>query len=150
VGKSLLGVTTVTCISPGFYIYCTRTLIHETCRSSLSPSPTILLSSPQFLTSRLMSHTHPTSTSSIFQPIFDSALKAYEKRTKNDLLTHQLVNRLEPCDSASSILTVIRELVQELNRSQRSSQKWLDSTVNVLLAFSATLGESVGSVCFRT
>jgi hypothetical protein len=98
----------------------------------------------------LMSHTHHTSTSPNFQLVFDNALKAYGKCTKNDLLTHQLANRLEPCDSASSILTVLQELVQELNESQRSNAKWLDPTVNVLLAFSKTLGEGVGSVCFRT
>jgi hypothetical protein len=28
--------------------------------------------------------------------------------------------------------------------------RWLDPIVNVLFAFSATFGEAVGSVCFRT
>jgi hypothetical protein len=131
---------------------CTQTGITptlEACRSSLSPLPAILLSS---LNSSLplMSHTHPTSTSSNFKLIFDNALKAYKKRTKNDLLTHPLADRLEACDSASSILTVLKEQVQELNQSQRSSEKWLVPTVNVLYAFSETLGEGVGSVCFRT
>ena len=121
----------------------------EACRSSLSPSPTILLSSPQFPLS-LMSHTHPTSTPSHFRLIFDNALKAYKKRTKNDLLTHPLAERLEGCDSASSMLAVLQEQVQELNQSQHRNTKWLDPTVNVLLAFSETLGEGVGSVCFRT
>ena len=97
-----------------------------------------------------MSHTHPTTTSSDFQPIFNKALKAYEKRTKNDLLTQPLVDRLKPCNSASSILTVLQEQLQELNESQNSNVKWLDPTVNVLCAFSETLGEGVGSVCFRT
>jgi len=115
-------------------------------RSSLSPSPTILLSSSQSLTSSLMSHTHPTSTSSNFQLILDNALKAYKKRTKKDLLKHPLADRLQACNSPSSILTVLQEQVQELNQSQRSNQKWLDPTVNVLLAFSETLGEGAGSV----
>ncbi|KAF8494392.1 hypothetical protein F5888DRAFT_655820 [Russula emetica] len=93
-----------------------------------------------------MSHTHTTSTLSNFQLIFDNALKAYKRRTKNDLLKHPLADRLEACDSASSILTVLQEQVQELNQSQRSNEKWLDPTVNVLHAFSETLGEGVGSV----
>jgi hypothetical protein len=99
-----------------------------------------------------MSHAHRTSTPSNFLLIFDNALKAYEKRTKNDLLKHPLADRLESCDSASSILTVLQEQVQELdlNQSQRSNTKWLEPTVNVLLAFSETLGEGVGLVCFRT
>jgi hypothetical protein len=75
---------------------------------------TILPSSPHF---PIMSHTHPTSTSSNFQLIFDNALRAYKKRTKKDILTHPLADRLEACDSASGILTVLQEQVQELNES---------------------------------
>ena len=97
-----------------------------------------------------MSHTYPTSTSSNFRLIFDNALEVYKKRTKKDPLTHPLADRLETCNSASSILTVLQEQVQELNESQRSNTKWLDPTVNVLLTFSERLGEGVSSVCFRT
>ena len=96
-----------------------------------------------------MSHTHPTSTSSNFQLIFDNALKEYKKRTKNDLLTHPLADRLKACDSASSIRTVLQEQVQELNESQRSNTEWLNPTVNVLHTFSETLGEGIGSVCLN-
>ena len=117
------------------------------CRSSLSPSPTILLSS-QSLTSLLMSHTHSPSTSSNFQLIFDNALKTYKKCTKMDLFKHPLADQLQACNSPSSILAVLQKQVQELNGSQRSNTKWLDPTVNVLHTFSETLGEGVGSVCF--
>jgi hypothetical protein len=113
----------------------------------ITHGPTILFSIHH---SPLMSHTRPTSTPSNFQLILDNALKAYKKRTKKDLLTHPLADRLKACDSASSILTLLQEQVQELNESQASNTKWLDPTVNVLLAFSETLGEGVGSVCFRT
>jgi hypothetical protein len=98
----------------------------------------------------LMSHTHPTSTSSNFQLVLDNALKLYKKRTKNDLLKHPLAHRLQFCNSPASILTVLQEQVQQLNQSQRSNTKWLDPTVNVLLTFSEALGEGVGSVCFKT
>jgi hypothetical protein len=97
-----------------------------------------------------MSHTHPTSTPSTFQPIFDNALKVYKRRTKMDPLTHPLADQLKACDSASSILTVLQQHIQELNQSQRNNLKWLHPTVNVLHAFSKPLGEVVGSVCFRT
>ena len=92
-----------------------------------------------------MSHTH-----SNFQPILDNALKAYKKRTKEDLLKHPLADRLQACNSPGSIRAVLQEQVQELKQSQRSKTKWLDSTVNVLHTFSQTLGEGVGSVCLRT
>ena len=98
-----------------------------------------------------MSLAHPTPTSSSnFQLIFDNALKAYKKRTRNDLLTHPLADRFEACDSASGFLAVLQELVQELNQSQPNNTKWLDPIVNVIHAFSETLREGVGSVCFRT
>jgi len=136
------------------YIYCTCMLMKpQAYRSSLLPSPTILLSFSQFLSSPLMSHTHPTSTSSNFQLIFDSALKEYKKRTKNDLLTHPLADKLEVCNSASRILTVLQEQVQELNQSQRRNEKWtrwLDPTVKVLHGFSVTLEEHVTLVCLSS
>jgi hypothetical protein len=131
---------------------CACTFVRRTALlfSSLSPSATILLFSS---VRPLMSHTHPTSTSSNFQLILDNALKAYKKRTKKDLLKHPLADRLQACDSPSSILTVLQEQVQELDESQRSNErltKWLDPTVNVLHAFSETLGESIGLVSIRT
>jgi hypothetical protein len=98
-----------------------------------------------------MSHTRPTSTSSNnFQVVFNNALKAYERRTKKDLLAHPLAAQLQTCDSHSSILIVLQQQVQELNRSQSSDErltKWLDPTVKVLYTFSDTIGEGVSLVC---
>ena len=121
------------------------------CRSSLSPIRILLLTSSQFFTTHLMSHdfSSSTSTSSNFQLIFDNALKSYQKCTKKDLLKHPLAGRLQACDSPSSVLIVLQEQVQELNKSQRSNErltKWLDPTVKVLHAFCETLGEGVGLV----
>ena len=99
----------------------------------------------------LMSHTHPTpASSSNFQLIFDDALKAYEKRTKKDLLTHPLAPQLQRCNSPSSILDILQQQVQELNQSQRRNERWtrwLDPTVKVLHAFSETIAEGATLVC---
>jgi hypothetical protein len=101
-----------------------------------------------------MSHTQPTASSSAnFQPIFNNALKAYERRTKNDLLKHPLAAQLQACDSPSSILVLLQQQVQDLDRSQSSNDrltKWLDPTISVLYALSETLGEGVGLVCSGT
>ncbi|KAH9046718.1 hypothetical protein EDB84DRAFT_633592 [Lactarius hengduanensis] len=62
-----------------------------------------------------------------FQPIFNAALKAYEKKTKKDLLKHPL-----------------SDTVEEFDQSRRADERllrWLNPTINVLHAFSATLGE---------
>ena len=98
-----------------------------------------------------MSQTHPPATSSPkFQSIFDTALKEYQRRTKNDLLTHPLATQLQECDSPSSVRAVLQNQVEELERSQASDErltKWLDPTVNVLSALSDTIGDVVGLVC---
>jgi len=98
-----------------------------------------------------MSQTHHAGPSSHnFQLIFNNALRAYEKRTKNDLLSHPLASQLQACQSPESILAVLQQQVQELNRSQTSDErltKWLDPTVNVLYVFSETIGEGVSLVC---
>jgi hypothetical protein len=126
----------------------TRTVHHLARRSfPVTHDPTISLQLP----SPLMSHTHPTSTSSSnFQLIFDNALRAYERRTKKDIRNHPLVTQLQDCNSPGNILDVLQQQVEELNQSQRRNEKWtrwLDPTIKVLHAFSDTLGEHVTSVC---
>jgi len=99
-----------------------------------------------------MSQTHPiasSSSSSNFQSIFNAALQAYEKKTKCKLFTHPLASRLQSCDSPTAILSVLEDLIQQFDRRRRSDERlsnWLNPTVNVLYAFSATLGQGVGLV----
>ena len=92
----------------------------------------------------------PTSVSlANFQAIFHTSLKAYEKHTKQDLLAHPLVVQLHNCDSPAAIMTILQEQVQDFEQSRILDQrltKWLDPTVNVLLAFSNALGEGVSLV----
>ncbi|KAN0127655.1 hypothetical protein V8E53_014547, partial [Lactarius tabidus] len=79
-----------------------------------------------------MSQDPSTSTSSTnFDTIFSAALK------------------LKSCDSSSAIIAILRTQVQTFDETQGADErwtKWLDPTVNVLFAFSATLGNVVGVV----
>ena len=89
----------------------------------ISHQPTILFLAytNTSLPPTVMSQANPTATSSSnFQPIFNNALKEYQRRTKKDLLTHPLAAQLQACDSPSSILVLLRQQVQELDRSQRA------------------------------
>jgi len=99
-----------------------------------------------------MSHTQSAvSSSSKFSVLISSALDTYRKRTKKDLLTHPLAARLQACDTPSAILTILREQIHGLGESQSSIErwsKWLDPTVNVLFAFSATIRAGVGLVSY--
>ena len=124
--------------------------VGEACRFSLVPSPTSYYPRLNSLIP-LMSHTHPTvSSSSNFQPIFDNALRAYERRMKKDLSAHPLAVQLQDCSSPSNILDVLQQQVDKLNQSQRRNERWtrwLNPTIKVVHAFLVTLGEHVTSVC---
>jgi hypothetical protein len=109
----------------------------------------------KLLSSAFMSNSHLTSnSSSYFQLIINNALKVYEKRAKKDLLAHPLAAQLQACNSPDAILTILQQLVQRPDQPQSSDDdrwtSWLDPTVKVLYALSATLGEGVGLVSIRT
>ncbi|KAH8986717.1 hypothetical protein EDB92DRAFT_1818199 [Lactarius akahatsu] len=96
-----------------------------------------------------MSLTPITTASSNFRTIFVAALKAYEKKTKTDVLTHPLATQLQSCDSSSDVLAVLRDRVNEFDQSRSHDERlssWLNPTINVLYAFTATLGEGVGLI----
>ena len=87
--------------------------------------------------------------SSNFQTIFNAALKAYEKKTKKDLLAHPLAAQLQACKSPGDILAVLQDKVNEFDQSRSADERlsqWLNPTINVLYSFSATLGTGVGLV----
>ena len=89
-----------------------------------------------------------TSTSSTtFETIFIATLKEYKKQTKTDIASHPLATQLQSCGSASAIIAVLRNQVQTFDQgTDERWTKWLDPTVNVLLAFSATLSNDFGMV----
>jgi hypothetical protein len=97
-----------------------------------------------------MSQVPPTSAASTnFETILTAALQAYNKQTKKDIASHPLATQLRSCDSPSAIITVLRTQVQTFDQSQSADEKltkWLDPTVNVLYAFTATLSNGVGLV----
>jgi hypothetical protein len=101
-----------------------------------------------------MSHSPlATSSSAKFQLLINNALKAYEKRTRKDLLAHPLAIQLQACNSPADILTILQQQVQGLDQSRSSNDrwtKWLDPTVSVLYALSETLGEGVALVSLKT
>ena len=101
----------------------------------------------------VMSAGSSTSTSNYnFVSIFDAALKSYKRKTKKDLTSHPLLPGLQSCDSPEAILAVLRDQIPAFYQSQNGDDgltKWVSPTVNVLYAFSATIGQGVGLVCIR-
>ncbi len=97
-----------------------------------------------------MSTAPSTSTShSNFASIFNAALETYKRKTKKDLASHPLLPRLQSFNSAEAIITVLREQVPVSSQSQNGDDgltKWVAPTVNVVFAFSSTIGQGVGLV----
>jgi hypothetical protein len=97
-----------------------------------------------------MSAVPSTSTShSNFASVFNAALETYKQKTTNDLASHPLLPSLQSCDSPEAVLAVLREQIAAFTQSQNGDDrltKWVAPTVNVLCAFSSTLGQGVGLV----
>jgi hypothetical protein len=97
-----------------------------------------------------MSTEPSTSTSHLnFMSIFNAALENYRHKTKKDLASHPLLPSLQSCDSPEAILSVLRKQIPASSQSQNDDDgltKWIIPTVNVVYAFSDTLGQSVGLV----
>jgi hypothetical protein len=88
-----------------------------------------------------------------YQAIFDSALNAYKKKTGKDLTADPLLCRFKTCHSPSAILAIFQTQVLGPGQPQSSGDKWLtwlNPTINVLNAFSAAIGASVGQESLRT
>ncbi|KAF8487310.1 hypothetical protein DFH94DRAFT_841660 [Russula ochroleuca] len=91
--------------------------------------------------------TSTDTSQSNFVSIFNTALETYRRKTKKDLASHPLLPTLQSCDSPEAVLTVLREQIPAFGQSQNGDDgltKWVAPTVNVLYAFSATLGQGVG------
>lgn len=88
-----------------------------------------------------------------YQVIFDEALETYKKKTGEDLIKNPLLCSLETCHSPDAVLTLLRAQILGPGQPHSSSDKltrWLNPTVNVINAFSATISESVGTVSLAT
>ena len=86
-----------------------------------------------------------------YQSIFDSALQEYKKKTRKDLSSNPLFHKLQSCDSPDDIITTLRQQIPGFDPSAGGSSddrltRWLDPTVKVISAFSATIGSTVALV----
>ena len=94
-----------------------------------------------------------TTSSSDIERIFDAALKSYKRKTKKDLKSHDLFKQLEKCDSPEAILAKFQATHfgdPSRTGSDDRLKRWLIPTLNVLCAFSDTLGEGVSLVIIDT
>ena len=108
--------------------------------------------------STLLSLTAPSRTRTVYpyppmatpaspRVIFLDALFSYRKQTKIDISQHALLPKLQNCNTPDMIVNVLRtSKARPFFRSDEGSPPWLATTVDVLHAFSFTLGRHVGMV----
>jgi hypothetical protein len=88
-----------------------------------------------------------TTSSSNYQSIFDNAIQAYKKKTKKDLCSHPLLDKLQNCGSPDAVLNILYEQIPGFDQScgaDNKLTKWLDPTVNTLCTFSRVIGGGIG------
>jgi hypothetical protein len=79
--------------------------------------------------------------------MLDAALIKYKEKTGEDLQAIWLASELQTCESVDSVLDILRDQANALDRSgDRQLMKWIDPLVHVLYTFSGALGDGVGVV----
>ena len=100
------------------------------------------LSGPSQLASQTADH------SSNFKSMLDAALIRYKNETGEDLQAIWLASELQSCESVNSVLDILRDQANALDRSgDRKLMNWIDPLVHVLSTFSDALGDGVSLVC---
>ncbi|KAH9026881.1 hypothetical protein EDB84DRAFT_1677618 [Lactarius hengduanensis] len=106
---------------------------------------------PETVPTCLASLRHVTTPSSCIMSQNKAQSPAPSSSSKTPATTPSSSNfkALQPCDSPATILTILQEQADQFKQSRSADerlQKWRNPTINVLYAFSQTLGEGIGLV----
>ena len=83
--------------------------------------------------------------------MLDAALNKYKNTTGEDLQAIWLASELQSCESIDSVLDILRDQANALDRSgDRKLMSWIDPLVHVLSIFSDALGDGVSLVCIMS
>ena len=132
-----------------------QTRSQVTCIFSINPIRTaiLILTRPEdtsyqpSISSTMSQILAATTSTSNYQSIFDNAIEAYRKKTKKDLRSHPLLDKLQNCDSPDAVLRLLYEQIPGFDQSHGADDKlakWLNPTINVLYTFSGVIGGSIG------
>jgi hypothetical protein len=84
-----------------------------------------------------------------FTSIFNAASNEYLRVTGKCLDTHPFAAQLDTCRNPEAVSNLLRTQAQAFSKFGKGDEKlmtWLSPTVNILFAFSGTLGEGIGLV----
>ena len=80
--------------------------------------------------------------------MLDAAIIKYKKKTGKDLQAIWLASELQTCKSVDSVLDVLQDQANTLDRSDNQKLiRWIDPLVHVLSTFLDSLGDGVILVC---
>ena len=85
--------------------------------------------------------------------IFQAAVNEYETVTGIPLHTHPFATQLDNCDSLQAVSNVFQSQAQAFRKIRKGDEElmeYLGQIVQILLAFSGTLGEGIGLVSHFT
>jgi len=87
------------------------------------------------------------SGSARFQELFESALRAYEKKTGITLSRHPLAVKLQSCDSVEGVTALLQDQAKNFHKSDKII-KPMETIVSILtpLSFAASLPDTLGLV----
>src|SRR5260221_12135784 len=104
---------------------------------------------PHLPRTAMSSTSSPSTSHSNLDSIFNAALQAYKKKTGKDITSHPLATQLQSCNSPDTVLAVLRSQIPSVDQPQSGEERFtkcLTPIINVLYAFTATLGDGVGLV----
>jgi hypothetical protein len=84
-----------------------------------------------------------------FTAIFSAASDKYLRVTGKRLDTHPFAAQLDTCHNPEAVSNLLRTQAHAFSKFHKGDEKlmaWLNPTVNILFAFSGTLGEGIGLV----
>ncbi|KAH9177275.1 hypothetical protein EDB89DRAFT_2240068, partial [Lactarius sanguifluus] len=97
-----------------------------------------------------MSSSSQTPASSLrFELIFNAALSEFKQKTGKNLLDDWLAKELQSCNSVKAVMDIIQGQAKAFDKFKNGGSKlmkWVHSSVYVLHAISAALGDGVGVV----
>ncbi|KAI9437515.1 hypothetical protein H4582DRAFT_279224 [Lactarius indigo] len=93
----------------------------------------------------MLLHFQTAVSSSNIRSMLDAALDEYKKKTRDDLLSHQLANELKTCDSVDAVLNILRDQSKAFEKSgDQRLMKSIDSLAHAVYTFPQDLGDGAG------
>ena len=111
--------------------------------------PSAIIANLEGTMSSTLDQNPPSNFKSILDAGMNRALSEYEKKTGKPLLGHPLATKLQRCHSVDEIKAIFQgqaEAFQKVRDGDQRLMEWINSVVDVLSAFSDTIGAAAGIV----